>query len=124
MRVESCEILDTGLSRDGQAEASAAYGILVAAYSCQIESNHVAYSDLRGQAQVDRRAARACKIDELGLRRQEKITASELAAVFKQFLDVLQRELEPEVYFRVVPVLRQVTVGSAGEGKPKPGSLP
>ena len=60
-------------------------------------------------AQVDRRAARACKIDELGLRRQEKVTVSELGAVFKQFLDVLQRELEPETYYRIVPVLRKVT---------------
>ncbi len=60
-------------------------------------------------AQVDRRAARACKIDELGLRRQEKITATELAAVFKQFLDVLERELEPAMYHQVLPELRRVT---------------
>ena len=70
-------------------------------------------------AQVDKRANRACKISELQIRREEKVTASELAAVMAQFLGVLERELEPEVYYRVVPALRRVTVGERALAPPE-----
>jgi len=60
-------------------------------------------------AQVDKRANRACKLTELQLRREEKVTASELTAVMAQFLGVLERELEPAVYHQVLPELRRVT---------------
>ena len=66
--------------------------------------------DLVGQ--VDRRAARACKLVELEIRREEKVTVSELAAVFRQWLEVLERELEQPEYYRVLPKLRAVTSGS------------
>ena len=48
-------------------------------------------------------------MNELELRREEKITASELAAVFGQFLEILERELEPRTYFALVPLLRRAT---------------
>lgn len=60
-------------------------------------------------AQVDRRANRACKVTELEIRREEKVTVSEIAAIFRQWLDVLEKSLEPEVYFRLVPELRKVS---------------
>ncbi len=60
-------------------------------------------------AQVDKRAARASKMSELALRRQEKVTMDDLTAVLRQFLDVLEEELEPTVYLRLVPLLRKVT---------------
>ena len=34
---------------------------------------------------------------------------SEIAAIFRQWLDVLEKSLEPEVYFRLVPELRAVS---------------
>ena len=37
------------------------------------------------------------------------MTVSELAAIFRGWLDVCQRMLEPEVYFRIVPELRKAT---------------
>lgn len=60
-------------------------------------------------AQLDRRANRTCKVTELAIRREEKVTVSEIAAIFRQWLDVLERGLEPEVYFRLVPELRKVS---------------
>ncbi len=67
-------------------------------------------------AQVDKRAARASRMSELALRRQEKVTMDDLAAVLRQFLDVLEDELEPTVYLRVVPMLRKVTQGPKSLG--------
>ncbi len=63
-------------------------------------------------ANVDRRAARACKLTEIEVRRDEKVTVSELAAVFKQWLSILEAQLEPQAYHRVLPELRKVTVAS------------
>ena len=68
---------------------------------------------------MDRRANRECKLTELQLRREEKVTVSEMAAVFRQFLDALEKELEPEVYHRIVPVLRRVTVGRGTLASPE-----
>jgi len=66
-------------------------------------------------AHVDRRANRACRVTELALRREEKVTGSEIAAIFRSWLGVLERNLEPQVYFRLVPELRKVsTVGVEG----------
>lgn len=57
---------------------------------------------------------RPCKTAELEIRREEKVTASELAAVFRQWLGVLERELEPTAYYRVLPGLRAATTGRVG----------
>ena len=46
LRLESNEILETGISRDRRATTSAAVGMVVVAQRCQIESNRVAYSDI------------------------------------------------------------------------------
>ncbi len=62
-------------------------------------------------ANVNRRANRACRIGELELRRQERLSPNELAAIFRQWLTVLEKLLEPTVYFAVLPELRRVTVG-------------
>ncbi len=62
-------------------------------------------------ANVERRANRACRIGELELRRQERLSPNELAAIFRQWLTVLEKLLEPPVYFAVLPELRRVTVG-------------
>ena len=66
-------------------------------------------------ANVERRANRACRIGELELKREEKMTVAELAAVFGQWLAVLERLLEPTVYCEVLPELRRVTAGRVGE---------
>ena len=50
-------------------------------------------------ANVERRANRACRIGELELRKQEKLPPYELAAIFRQWLAVLEGKLEPAVYF-------------------------
>ena len=63
-------------------------------------------------ATVDKRAARANRMSELKLRREEKLTVCEVAAVLKQFLDILQQQLEPRVYLKVLPQLRRITAGS------------
>ncbi len=60
-------------------------------------------------AHVDRRAARACKLTEIEIRRAEKVSVDELAAIFKQGLGVLERELEPVVYYKLIPALRNAT---------------
>lgn len=65
-------------------------------------------------AQVDRPANRACKVTELAIRRGEKVTVSEIAAIFRQWLHVLEKTLEPEVYFRLVPELRKVSAEQPG----------
>ncbi len=45
VQVESCEVLDTGISRDGsQVTPSVARGVVISASSCKFESNRVAYS--------------------------------------------------------------------------------
>ena len=74
--------------------------------------------------QVDRRANRACKIGELEIRREEKITARELAAVFGQWLGILEQKLDRRAFYGVLPELRRVTsvrqipaVGPGGEGQ-------
>lgn len=59
-------------------------------------------------AQVDKRANRACRVNEIEVRRSEKVTQDQLVAVLREFLAVLERELEPAVYFRLVPALRRV----------------
>jgi len=71
-------------------------------------------------AHVDRRANRACRITELAMRREEKVTVSEIAAIFRSWLGVLEAALEPEVYFRLVPELRKVS--SAGVPRGEEGS--
>ena len=58
---------------------------------------------------LDKRAARANKMDELALRREEKVTTTELALIFKSWLEVLEGELEPAAYFKVVEKLRRAT---------------
>ena len=40
---------------------------------------------------------------------------TELAAIFRQWLAVLEKLLEPTVYVAVLPELRRVTVGRVGE---------
>ena len=67
---------------------------------------------------MDRRANRACRVTEIALRREERVTVSEIAAIFRWWLAVLERNLEPQVYFRVVPELRKVT--SAPPDAPSP----
>lgn len=62
-------------------------------------------------AQVDKRANRACKLTELQLRREEKITVSQMAVVFRGFLDLLEQRLDPETYHGLIPDLRRVAVG-------------
>ena len=63
---------------------------------------------------LERRANRACRIGELEIRRQERLSPNELAAIFRQWLAVLEKLLEPTVYFAVLPELRRVTVGRVG----------
>lgn len=58
---------------------------------------------------VDKRAARANKADELALRREEKITVSEVAAIFAQWLQVLEKRLDQRMYLEVVEDLRLIT---------------
>ena len=60
-------------------------------------------------ARVETRANRAHRMNELEVRREEKVTASELAAVFGEFLAVLERNLDQQTYFRLVPMLRRAT---------------
>ena len=64
-------------------------------------------------AHVDRRANRACRVAELAQRREEKVTVGELAAVFRRWLEVLEHNLDPHVYFQLVPELRRVTTTGA-----------
>jgi hypothetical protein len=58
---------------------------------------------------IERRANRACKVQEVELKREEVLTAAELAAVLGQWLGALRGVLEPVVYLRVLPALRKVT---------------
>ncbi|MCP4039717.1 MAG: hypothetical protein GY733_22425 [bacterium] len=60
---------------------------------------------------VERRANRACRIGDLELKKEDKVTPTELAAVFRSWLVVLEKALEPRVYARVLPELRRATVG-------------
>ncbi len=66
--------------------------------------------------QVDKRAARAGKMSELMLRRQEKVTFEDITALLRQFLEVLEKELEPALYFRLLPSLKKVTQGTVSLG--------
>ncbi len=61
---------------------------------------------------VERRANRATRVSELDLKRAEKVTPSELAAVFWSWLEVLEGALESSTYARVLPELRRVSSGS------------
>lgn len=58
---------------------------------------------------LDRRAARATKVDELNLRKEEKVTPTEIAAIFGQWLEVLEAGVDQPTYLRLVEKLRQVT---------------
>jgi hypothetical protein len=60
-------------------------------------------------AYLDKRAARANKMSELELRREEKVTVSEVAVIFAQWLEVLEKGLDPVIYFKLVEDLRRVT---------------
>ncbi len=66
--------------------------------------------------QIERRANRACRISEVELKKEEKITPSELAALFRSWLAVLEKGLEPAVYFAVLPELRRATAGQGANG--------
>lgn len=69
---------------------------------------------------VDKRANRANKAAELELRKEEKITVSEVALLFKSWLDAIRSELGEEMYLQIVPTLRRITV-ARGIVKPEEG---
>ena len=76
--------------------------------------------------QVDKRANRANKAAELALRREEKVTVSELAALFKSWIDIIRSELGEAEYLRVLPSLRRATTArgiEAPEGDGNGGGL-
>ena len=81
----------------------------------EAQMSQAAYDADQARQDAERRANRACRIGELELKREEKMTVAELAAVFGQWLAVLERVLEPTVYCEVLPELRRVTVGRVGE---------
>lgn len=58
---------------------------------------------------VDRRADRAHKINELEARREEKLTAREVAVLFARIVEVLREKLEPRQFALVVPHLQRLT---------------
>ncbi len=62
-------------------------------------------------ANLERRANRAVRIGELELKRAEKVTVDDLTAVLREFLSILERSLEPQVYHGLLPELRGVMAG-------------
>lgn len=60
-------------------------------------------------AYADKRAARANKMDELALRREEKVTVSEVAAIFSRWLGVLEQHLDQALFLKIQEELRHVT---------------
>lgn len=68
--IESCEVLNTGISPAGQLESELAYGIWVSSVqSCRIKENHVAYTDINALdfAVKEHRALLLSNIDSYAL---------------------------------------------------------
>lgn len=103
---ESFDGLQRSLKARKQADVRASMGkledlIQQGAAIDQVSSDLMVY--------LDRRAARANKMSELALRREEKVTTTELALIFKSWLEVLEKELEQVTYFGLVEKLRRAT---------------
>ncbi len=62
---------------------------------------------------VERRANRATRINEYEFKKEEKIPPSELAAVFRSWLAILEKRLEPKTYHALLPELRLATHADA-----------
>jgi hypothetical protein len=58
---------------------------------------------------VDRRADRAHKINELEVRRDEKLSAREVGTLFAQVIEILRERLEHRQYAAVLPHLQRLT---------------
>jgi hypothetical protein len=44
LRIEDCEVVDTGLAADGTATQGAAAGVIASAQACQVVGNHIGYT--------------------------------------------------------------------------------
>lgn len=64
--------------------------------------------DLMGH--VDKRANRAHAMNVLEVRKEEKVTVSELTSIFAAWVKLLEERLEPRVFFGLVPELRRLTL--------------
>lgn len=70
---------------------------------------------------LDRRANRAHKINELEVRREEKITVSEMGIIFARLIEVLKAQLDVHTFHRLIPELRKLVaaehLGPAGSAQ-------
>jgi hypothetical protein len=71
---------------------------------------------------IDKRANRALRVVEVDVRREERVTATELASMFAVMIQTLEQKLEPKTFYAVLPALRQTAmqrylppIGSATE---------
>ena len=57
---------------------------------------------------LDRRANRAHKINELEVRREEKVTVTEVGIIFARLIEMLKAQLDVHTFHRLVPELQKL----------------
>ena len=58
---------------------------------------------------VDRRAERLRRIRETQIREDQVVTMRDMALIFAAWVDVLEREIAPEDFLRIIPTLQEVS---------------